>query len=107
MPMEDADLPETCALHDCELVEGAAPLLYGLIGTSPEYGRAFRYQFRYSRSWSAGGCSTGANRPKTEVVQYCPHCRDLERKWLTVRLSEAPAEDSWEQTLNRLIERKR
>jgi hypothetical protein len=99
----DEELPETCSLHGCELVEDVVPVFYGFIGTSPEYGRAWRELFRYSRSWSPGGCSVAAGRPTSEAVQFCRSCREAEEKWLLARISELRDESSWEWLLTDIL----
>jgi hypothetical protein len=92
-PIDDDD---RCPLHDLPLVEGSVPVVYGFIGTSPEYGPAWRTRFRYSWSCVAGGCSVAAGRPSTRTVLYCPRCREEERRWIAERIKENPDEDSWE-----------
>lgn len=93
--MED-DFPETCTLHDRDLIEGVVPVFYGFLVTSPESGRAWRELYRYSRSWEPGGCSMVAGRPRTRTVHYCPECREAERAWLAQQIREKPDETSWE-----------
>jgi len=92
----DDDMPETCSLHRCQLVEDIVPLFYGFRVTSTEYGRAWRGLFRFSRSWSPGSCSMTAGKPTTELVQYCPKCRQAELDWLAQRISESSDPSSWE-----------
>jgi hypothetical protein len=90
------ELSETCTLHGCELAEGVVPVFYGFIVTSPEYGRAWRALFRYSRCWAPGGCSMAAGRPSAASVQYCPSCRAAESTWLMARIRDRGEASSWE-----------
>ena len=90
---------ETCHIHNRTLEgEDEVPVFYGFFSNGIEYGQAYRELFRYSRSWSPGGCSVAAGRPRTKTVKVCTACRAAELKWIKDFVTRNPDDSTfaWE-----------
>ena len=70
----------TCSVHRVALVEGEAPIAYGLIRFDRAYLKARKRLFPNSRSFVLGGCVVSLEDRKA-AVRYCPRCREAERAW--------------------------
>jgi hypothetical protein len=83
-----------CSIHDCELIAGQSPIVYGFPGVPRvfadmrAYNAAWTTMFFYSRSWVPGGCSITRGRPNMRDVMYCPHCRAAEQAYVDAHSTE-------------------
>jgi hypothetical protein len=71
----------SCSIHLESLVEGDAPIRYGLIRFSPAYRKAQKAAFPNAKLFVLGGCLVSPKNPKSRKVRYCPKCRDAEIAW--------------------------
>ena len=92
----DDEYMNACNIHNRTL-DGVdkVPVFYGFFGTGIEYGQASRELFRYSRSWSPGGCSVAQGRPQVKNVKYCTACRAAELKWIEEFVARNPDDSTF------------
>lgn len=74
-------IDDICGLHGERLVEGVAPIVFGLVHLSDRYLTAVEREFPNSCKVVYGGCLVGQDSPKTRWVKYCPRCRQAEESW--------------------------
>ena len=73
-----------CTIHQQELYEGTAEVIYGLLIRKEGLQAAEDALFPHAADYIWGGCVTTDNSlftPKSLKVLYCPRCRQAKAEW--------------------------
>ncbi|WP_027710305.1 hypothetical protein [Zooshikella ganghwensis] len=87
---------EFCKLHDIELIEAEAPVIYGLFRYDNDYLSALRSQFPNSNYVVLGGCILDFNAIFYCRIMYCTKCREAHLLWTKLHNSQnglAPSDE--------------
>ncbi|MFC1737988.1 ankyrin repeat domain-containing protein [Planctomycetota bacterium] len=68
-----------CSVHHIQLQKDTVPAIYGTVGFSDEYLKAYK-EFPNSNNEAFMGMGN-IYSPSTEEVLYCPNCREAKSKW--------------------------